>query len=290
MKRHFWLLGLIMLLGLTACSPKPSAHKQLTVVASVNFYGEVAQAVAGDYGHVTAIINNPAVDPHDYEPTTEAAKTVADANVVVVNGAGYDSWMSRLTAADDDPVKTVSAAKVVGVKAGENEHIWYKPKMMVKMANALAQTYGEVDPAHKVAYRKNAQRYIKSLQPMFALEAQLKASAKNQTVAVSEPVFDNTLTALGYRIMNGHFARAIEDSSDPSPQDVRQLERALEAKQVAFFVQNTQVDSKIVTNMVAKAKAAGVPIVKVTETMPKGQTYSSWMMAQYKQIQKIQAR
>ncbi|KRK39468.1 metal ABC transporter solute-binding protein, Zn/Mn family [Loigolactobacillus bifermentans] len=291
LKRIIASLGFIALLaGLAGCgqTTKLAQSGHLQVVASVDFYGEVAQKVLGKQGTVTSIIDRPNVDPHDYEPTTKVGKTVAKADVAVLNGAGYDTWLTKLTKSSSHHIATVSAAKVVGVKNGENEHIWYKPQTMPAMARALAKKFGQLDPKHRQVYQKNAQAYIRSLKPLQQQIKQLKAHAHGEKVAVSEPVFVNALHALGYQVSDAHFAAAIEKGSDPSAKDVRQLSAALAQHQVAFFVQNTQVQSAAVTNMVKKAQAAGVPILKVTETKPVGKTYQQWMTAQYQALAKIQ--
>jgi zinc/manganese transport system substrate-binding protein len=265
-----------------------SKDADIQVVASVDFYGEAAQAVLGDHGQVTSIIDQPNVDPHDYEPTTKVGKRVAKADVAVYNGAGYDTWMTKLLKGKRHHTVKVSAAKVVGVKDGENEHIWYKPQTMPKMANALAKQFGKLDKVHKAEYQKNAQTYIASLKPLLTLIDKLKANAGDKSVAVSEPVFVNALTYLGYKVNDAHFANAIEEGSDPSPADIRKLDNAIKDKKIAFFVQNTQVESKIVDRVVKKCRTAGVPVLKVTETLPKGKDYTQWMTAQYQALEKIQ--
>src|SRR5208337_4828559 len=73
-----------------------SSSPKIKVVAAEDFYGEVAQAVGGDRVVVTSILNDPNVDPHEYEPTADASKAVADAQVVVYTGIGYDDWVDRL--------------------------------------------------------------------------------------------------------------------------------------------------------------------------------------------------
>ncbi len=291
-KKQWFSFVAILALGavLVGCgTTKAAAHKQLNVVASVDFYGQVAKAVAGDHGRVNAIINDPNVDPHDFTPTAAVGKQVAKADVVVDNGAGYDGWMNKLVKGSGGDIATVSAAQVVGVKDGENEHIWYKPQTMPAMANALAKEFGRLDKAHKADYQQNAKAYIASLRPLTTLIAKLKANANGKKVAVSEPVFVNALKHLGYQVSDMHFANTIEEGTDPSTSDIRQLEADIKAKQIAFFVQNTQVQSKIVDNLVKKCRAAGIPVLKVTETLPANKTYVEWMTAQYRALAKIQA-
>ncbi|WP_180368501.1 metal ABC transporter solute-binding protein, Zn/Mn family, partial [Oenococcus oeni] len=70
-----------------------SKTSKIKVVASVDFYGEAAKAVLGNKGTVTSVIKNPSIDPHDYQPTSNVAKKVSEANFVLYNGIGYDTWM-----------------------------------------------------------------------------------------------------------------------------------------------------------------------------------------------------
>ncbi|KRK70481.1 metal ABC transporter solute-binding protein, Zn/Mn family [Lacticaseibacillus nasuensis] len=288
MKKRIWLAALFgLLMSLAGCSTPQKTG--VSVVSTVDFYGEMAKAVVGRYGTATSVISDPAVDPHDYEPTTAVGKAVATADIVVENGAGYDSWMPKLVAANGNRAKVVSAAKVVGVKPGENEHIWYKPSAVPAMADALAKQLGKLDPVHKAQYLANAAAYNKRLKPISTLVMKLRHGSHNARVAVSEPVFNNALTAMGYRISNEHFAQAIEEGTDPSPEDIRQLRADFTAHRVQFFVVNTQVQSNIIASLVKAAEAADIPIVRVTETLPAKHTYTSWMLQQYQAVARVQA-
>lgn len=281
----FSLVG--VLAGCSGQSQGKSTDSKIQVVASVDFYGEAAKTVLGNHGTVTSIINSPNIDPHDYEPTTSAGKKVAQADVAIANGVGYDAWMNKLVKTSDTTT-LIQASKIVGVKDGENEHIWYKPQAMPKMANAYAKKFGQIDPTHKADYQANAKKYIQSLQPLMKLINQLKNNANGKEVAISEPVFQNALHYLGYKVVDNHFAMAIEEGTDPSAQDIKELTQKIQDKQIAFFVQNTQVNSPLVKNMVAKCKAANIPVLKVTETLPADKNYVTWMTSQYKQLEKIQ--
>lgn len=286
-KRNCFMLMLIsIVMLLSGCGQARSSNNKLHVVASVDFYGEVAQQVLGKYGTVTSVINDPNVDPHDYEPTTQIGKTVAKADLLIENGAGYDSWMTKLAKAQPD-TPMVSAAKVVGVKNGENEHIWYKPQAMKLMANVLAARLSKLDPKNRSAYKRNAKRYIARLKPLDQAVAQAKELTQGRSALVSEPVFNNALQAMGVKVADQHFAQAIEEGSDPTPADIRRNETLLQQHQVAFVVINQQVQSKVVSNLTQQAKAAEVPILKVTETMPRHQTYLQWQLNQYRNLIKL---
>ena len=68
----------------------------MRVVAAEDFWGSIAKQVGGSYVSVTSIITDPNADPHSYEPTAQDARTVAEAQYVIVNGAGYDQWAENL--------------------------------------------------------------------------------------------------------------------------------------------------------------------------------------------------
>ena len=281
----------LITLGLTGCkaAAQSPTTAPLKVVASTDFYGEVAEAVLGKHGQVTTMIRRADIDPHDYQPTTADGRAVAEADVVLYNGAGYDTWLSRLAASNEDATQ-VAVAQVMAIEAGANEHLWYQPETMTKLALKLAEAYSQRDAKHQATYRRNAQAYIASLKPLQTQIAQLKAKATNQQVAVSEPLAEEALRALGYRISNHHFAQAIEESSDPSVADVKQLHAAIAEGKLAFFVQNTQVQSKVVADIAKRCQAAGIPVWQITETMPKGKDYRGWMGEQYRALAEIQKR
>ena len=298
MVKKYWKIGLlvIVLLGVfglmvTNWSPKSkSSQKPIRVVTSLNFYGEVAKAVAGDHGQVTSFINNEAVDPHDFQPSTKEAQKVSKANVVIVNGLGYDNWLSKLTKAADTSQKVINVGTQVADKEdGDNEHVWYQPATMDKLATQLAQQFSKLDPKHKDDYYKNAKAYQAKLTKLDEVIQTAKNNVGDQKlVDVSEPVFDYALTNLGYEVNNKHFEKAVEDDNDPSPQDIQQIRDDITQHKIAFFVNNIQESDKTVKNLVKLAKENTVPVLNVTETEPNGKSYVEWMTDQYEQLIKIQ--
>ncbi|KMO61058.1 metal ABC transporter substrate-binding protein, partial [Lacticaseibacillus rhamnosus] len=70
--------------------------------------------------------------------------------------------------------------------------------------------------------------------------------------------------------------------------DIHGIETDIKEKKIAFFVNNIQATSKTVSRLVKLAKQNNVPVLNVTETLPKGKNYRTWMMSQYQQLEKIQ--
>ncbi|MFC6322516.1 metal ABC transporter solute-binding protein [Companilactobacillus baiquanensis] len=292
-KKIILTLGLILLsILLSSCSSKPTSQhsNKINIVTTTDFYGEVAKAVVGDKGNVTSIINNPAIDPHDYEPTTEIAKEVSRADITVANGIGYDSWMNKLSSDSSNAVFIKVGEDIMDKKSGDNPHLWYNPKTMPKYANYLAKELGKKQPKNKKYFKVNAQKYIDSLKPVNNELSKLRTTAKNtknKDVYVSEPVFDYSIKAMGFTIGDKSFEKAIENGTDPSPKVVKDMRDGLKNKRISFLVYNEQAQSKTVDNLVQIAHKNNIPVLKVTETLPSGKTYKEWMLSQYKQLNKI---
>lgn len=272
-----------------AAKQSSSNGSKIQVVASLDFYGEVAKAVGGNKVSVQSIINNPAVDPHDYEPTTKVGKSVASADLVVASGIGYDGWMDKVVKSADKSKNYLRVADdLMNKKEGDNEHIWYDPRTMPKLANTLADKFAKKDPADKATFKANAKKYIASLDNLNTLINKLKSKVNGQLVDVFEPVFGYALDYLGYKVNDDHFSKSTEDGTDYSAKDIHGIETDIKEKKIAFFVNNIQASSKTVNQLVKLAEQNNVPVLKVTETLPKGKNYRTWMTSQYQQLEKIQ--
>lgn len=279
-----------VLLTLVACSKSTTKDNgKPNVVTTTDFYGEVASAVVGDEGTVTSVINSSKTDPHDFEPTTKTAKQVNNADMVIMNGLGYDSWMNQLIKVQNTTAINVGV-DVAKKNTGSNPHIWYDPEIMDKLADKIVLELGKKYPKLKNNFKQNAEKYQASLKPMQDLVAEIKdkyRDSSNKMVFVSEPVFDYSIKALGFEIGNPEFEAAIEKETDPSPKAIEAMRKQIRQKKVRFFVVNEQVDNPVISDLVKLAKANDVPILMVTETLPEGKTYIKWLTDTYQQLEKI---
>ena len=78
-----------------------ASSKVLQVVAAENFWGSLVSQIGGSHVQVLSIVSDPNADPHEYESNASDARAVADADYVIENGAGYDSWMDKLLSASN---------------------------------------------------------------------------------------------------------------------------------------------------------------------------------------------
>lgn len=284
-------VGLMIGVSLAACSnstSSPKSHQKIHVVSSVDFYGEAAKRVLGNKGTVTSVINKPSIDPHEYQPTSGVSKEVSQADVIIYNGIGYDTWMSKLAKINQSATVVRVGEDVMNKKTGDNPHLWYNTQTMPKLVKYLVKKFSKLQPKNKAYFQKNAQAYLKQLNQIATKVQALSKNSHQQLVDVSEPVFDYALSELGYRENNTDFAASVEKGIDPSPKDIRQMQADIKEHKIAFFVQNTQATDKTVASLVKLAKQYNVPVLSVTETMPKGKDFVQWMLGQYQQLSKIQ--
>jgi zinc/manganese transport system substrate-binding protein len=99
--------------------------KKIQIVAAENFWGSLMQQLGGNRVNVTSIVSDPNADPHEYESNANNARAIANASLVVVNGAGYDDWALKLIAASNNQNQTVlNVAQLLGRANGTTPHLW----------------------------------------------------------------------------------------------------------------------------------------------------------------------
>ncbi len=266
---------------LAGCStPTPVDDGTLRVVASTDVYGNIAQAIGGGAITVTSLISSPAQDPHSFEASARDQLAVAQADVIVANGGGYDPFVDALIAASGTSATVVTATDVVGLPEAANEHIWYSPADMNLVAASLADTFGALDPAGAAAYLSNYETFADGIRSLTDRATALAGLTQGAGVVVTEPVPLYLLEAAG--LVNrtpAEFTDAIEAGDDVPPSALLETLTLFEGGDIALLAYNSQTASGETERVRAAAEAAGVPVVDFTETLPDGLDYIGWMSA-----------
>jgi zinc/manganese transport system substrate-binding protein len=258
----------------------------IDIVAAENFYGDVARQIGGDGVVVSSILINPDQDPHLFETTPAVVRKVADARIVIFNGANYDPWMQKLLDAVPRSGRTViSVAAIAGRKPGDNPHLWYDPATMPAVAKALAEALGNMDPAHKAAYDLQLQSFLASLRPLDQKIADMRAKYAGVAVTATEPVFGYMANALGLIVRNERFQMAVMNDTEPAARDLAAFENDLRKANVNILLHNKQVTSNLASRLIDVAQRANVPVVGITETAPANATYVDWMLGELGELE-----
>lgn len=259
-----------------------SGGDTVSVVASTNVYGDIARRVGGDRVEVTSFVSDPAQDPHSFEAGTRARLAVSRAAVVIRNGGGYDDFVDALLRGSGSKAEVLDAVEISGKKAPEgeelNEHVWYDLPSVGRLADRVSAALAEADPEGADGYARNAAAFKAELTALEGKVAEIRKAHGGEAVAITEPVPGHLLEAAGLRDATPEaFSEAIEEGDDVPPRVLRETLALLTGKKVEALVYNEQTSGPQTERLKKAAEDNGVPVVPVTETLPEGRDYVSWM-------------
>ncbi|MBX9742197.1 MAG: zinc ABC transporter substrate-binding protein [Chthoniobacterales bacterium] len=255
----------------------PLKAAPLKIVAAENCYGEVAQQIAGPTAEVLSIMSNPNQDPHEFQSDAATARAVAQADIIIENGIGYDSWMEKLLGIPGKKSRLVIIiAELMHARKGDNPHLWYNPSTMPALAKKLAEVLNKPE-AEAV--------FLESMKPLYEKIASLRTKTNGVKVTATEPVFNYMATALGLEILNEGYQQAIMNETEPTFQQTVAMEKSLLTKTARLLFNNIQASNASTTRLLTIAKKQDVPIIAVTETQPLTEkNYVTWMLSELEKI------
>ena len=272
-----------------------SAHPsgRVSVVAAENVYGDIAAQIGGSRVRLTSILSNPNADPHLYEPGTRNGLAVAEAQLVIQNGLGYDAFMQRLEEASPSKHRVVvTIADALGIRGrNANPHLWYDIPKLGAIVAAIANGLSQVDPVGKAAYAAGAKRFLARCTALRAEVRSIRSRFAGTPVAYTEPVPGYLLAAAHLRnLAPSSFTRAIEDGSEPSPAALAAMTGLIDGRTIKALLYNSQTVSPITERVRAAAVARQIPVVGVSETLPPHLDYQQWQLQQARALATALAR
>ena len=318
--------GLVLAGCGTGDAESTGSGDKLKVVTSTNVYADLASQVAGDAADVEPIISDASKDPHDYEATSNDQLKLSKADVVIVNGGGYDAFMTTLLEAADKDPKVVNGVEVSELPGAEensanephdhdhgeeghdhghdhgeeghdhdhghdhgafNEHIWYSVSAMKNVVDSIEETLSEEDPDNKAAYEENADKLQGELDGLMKKADEVKKTGEGKKSAATEPVALWLFEDLGLKTITPQkFLSAVEAGSDAAPVVLKQAQDQVKNKEVAVLGFNPQAVNEQAETLRKSADDAGVPVVELPETLNEGETYVDWMGSHIDDVEK----
>src|ERR1700694_939001 len=274
-----------VMVAVTACGSGASAGRTgpISVVAGENFWGSVAIQLGGTKAKVQSVVTDPNADPHEYASNTNAARAFAEADLAILNGAGYDDWSQKLLDANPSTRRSVlNVAQLLGKKAGDNPHFWYDPNSVSRVADTITSQYKTIEPGDASYYDRLRSDFTNALKPYTDRLAEIKAKFAGVPVGSTENIFVYMATALGLNLISPvEFMKAVAEGSDPPAQSVADFQNQITGKQIKVLVYNVQTATAVTTNIKHMAAAADIPVVGVSETLqPESVTFQDWQLAQ----------
>ncbi|HUL03194.1 MAG TPA: zinc ABC transporter substrate-binding protein [Gemmatimonadales bacterium] len=254
------------------------------MAAAENFWGSIAQQLAGSKATVRSVIVNPDTDPHSYQPSTGDARTMAGAKFAIVNGIGYDKWASQLLAANPVSGRTVlDVGNLLGMKEGDNAHQWYSPSSVQKVITAITAAYDKIDPADKASFAAQKKHFeTVSLKPYDQLRAQIRKRFAGVPVGYSESIFQPLGQSMGLKLLTPYsFAKAVAEGTEISAQDKQTVDSQAQHRLIKVWVYNSQNATPDIQRINTIAKQQHIPIATVTETLsPAALNFEQWQVAE----------
>lgn len=267
--------------GLPSAAP-PSTDGRVHIVAAESLWGEIAQQIGGHHVDVTSILSDPSQDPHEYQTSVGDAAAIDNADLVIVNGLDYDPFMKRLLSVASKPRRAVlTVADIVGARDGGNPHLWYDPDYVVRAANALEAAIATEDRAHAAQFEAGLAGFRRGEQRVVALVAEIKTKHAGDKIGYTERVPGYLVQAAGLQLGTpSNFSLALENGTDPSPGDSARFEQAISKHLIKALLLNTQVVDPETERLAELAGSNNVPVVDVSETLPRHENFQTWQAAQ----------
>lgn len=286
-----------------AAGGSDSSDGKLSVVASTNVYGQIAEEIGGDLVDVTSIIDSESQDPHSFEASARDQLTLANADLIIENGGGYDAFIEALVEASDAKAEVITAAEFNHDWPGEagteedhaegedhadahdhahiegfNEHVWYDPHTIEHVAEAIAEELSELQPEDKATFDENAQAFIAQIAGLEDSLAAIDTAHAGEKVFATEPVPVYLVVTAGLENVTPEaFSEAVEEGQDVPPATLLESLGLIDSGDVKVVITNTQTGGAETTQIVDAAEAKALPVIAFSETLPEGQTYLSWM-------------
>lgn len=269
----FSITGLlaVLALALSACQPAPASNSSeagLRVLAVESYLADMAQNVAGERLKVDSLI--PAdVEPHNFEPAPQDVAKIADAQVVIINGGGLETWINRVL--ENAGGKRLLVDASAGLKSrtpreGEavmqtqeseqtDPHFWLDPQNAVHYVENIRDGLSQADPSGASAYAKNAEAYIaqlKELDQWIAQQVQQIPSDQRKIVTNHES-FGYFADRYGFQII-GTVIPSVSTEASPSAQQLADLVDRIRATGARVIFLETGANSQLANQVAQEAQ------------------------------------
>lgn len=280
-------LAAALLPGCASTSAGFTGHG-VRVVAAENVWGSIARQLGGSHASVRSLIANPVQDPHSYEPGVADARTMATAQLAIVNGVGYDPWAPKLLAANPvDGRRTLTVGRLRRLAVGDNPHRWYDPADVTAVAKAITADLQTADPAHRAYFaRRLAQFDTRGLAAYRALIKAIHSRYAGVRVGASESIFALLAPSLGLALISPpSFMKAVSEGAEVTASDTAAVQRQLTRRLIGVWVENSQNLTPEIERLDGLARAHHIPVVTLTETLtPATDTYQRWQVDQLRAL------
>jgi ABC-type Zn uptake system ZnuABC Zn-binding protein ZnuA len=258
--------GLIFVLGILASACAPTAAptsvptSNLKVVAIESFLADISQNVAGERIKIDTLMPIGS-DPHSFEPTPQDVRKIAESDVLIVNGAGFEEFLDKLLENAGGKHQLLEASKGLTsrtLKPDEphdedhpgDPHFWFDPTKTIVYVENIRDGLTQADPAGADTYKQNADVYIQKLNALdAAIQQQVSVVPQaNRKLVTDHDTFGYFADRYGFEIV-GMLIPSFTTADATSAQQLADLIDQIKASRVkAIFIEasmNPQVADQV---------------------------------------------
>ncbi|MBF22452.1 MAG: metal ABC transporter substrate-binding protein [Pusillimonas sp.] len=239
------------------------AAAPVRVVATFSVLGDMVSVIGGENVEVVTLVG-PETDSHGFEPTARENRMLAQAQVLVSNGLGFEGWLPRLVKASGFDGLEIVASKGVeprqlashdddhnhdghdhGDEGDVDPHAWQDLANGMQYARNIANGLARIDPAHRAKYQERARVYVEEMQKLHdEIKGQLEAvPEQRRRVVTAHDAFGYFGQAYGVTFIP---IAGISSDAEPSAREMADIIRLIrESKGVALFDENATGASRI---------------------------------------------
>ena len=263
-------------LTLTGCTGQARWQKgtgPIKIVASTNVWGDIAYQIAGEEATVTALIDNVNQDPHSFEASARDQLAVQDADIVIMNGGGYDDFVEQMVEADETPAILINAYVASGDDNTRNEHIWYSASQVKDVGNVIFSALETVDRNGTPTYESNLAEFEAQISLIEIRTSEIASAWGGEKVFATEPLIYYLLQDTGMvDITPGEFSEAIEEERDVAPAVMLEAKEAL--KQAKFVAVNSSTSTAQIEELLSSYPSAAYAFGELLPQDPDTGEYS----------------
>ena len=247
-------------------TPTATPKAKLKVVTTTTQVTALTKVVGGDKIDLIGLLKAN-VDPHDYEPTPDDARAVANAQIIFSNGVGLEAFFDKLIQNSGTRASVIETSQGVKVRKGKDEngreeddpHIWHAAPNAIIMLNNIRDSLSKADAANADAYKANAAAHEKKLNEVDAyIKAQIATiPAANRKLVSNHDSFGYYLERYGLTFI-GSVIPSMDTNFQPTAKELGQLVKAIQAEKVKAIFVESSINPKLAQQI---AKEAGVKIV-----------------------------
>ncbi len=263
-------------------------HK-IEVVAAENFWGSLVKQIGGNKVSVFSVITNPNIDPHEYESNVADSIAITKANLLIVNGEGYDDWAIKdYQASNNKKTIYLNISKDLNLSSGQNPHLWYNPNYVNVAINSMADDLSRIAPKDRKYFQKNLTTLKNSLAKYQDIMNYIKLHYSGTKIGSTESIFDYPAAYMGLNLISPNpFMNAVSEGIDPPTSSLLTFEEQINSKEIKLLIYNTQTITPLTFNLKQLALKNKIPVIGISETMsPTTTTFQNWMYTEFNKISK----